>query len=143
MHPEKYPALKNRRSRPGKREDLGIFVRSSWEANYARYLNWLKARGDIKEWAFEPKTFEFDKIKKGTRFYTPDFLITENDGTQVFHEVKGYMDPKSITKLKRMAKYHPTVKLVVIDRKAYVELKNKMSALIPNWEQDGMGSKRR
>ena len=37
------PASNNySRSKSGRRDDLGgLFVRSSWEANYARYLNFL------------------------------------------------------------------------------------------------------
>ena len=53
----------------GKREDLNnLFVRSSWEANYARYLNWLVGLGEIKSWEYEPEEFEFKTIKKGNRF---------------------------------------------------------------------------
>lgn len=87
----------------GTREDLGIYVRSRWEANYARYLNWLKSLGEIRDWKYEPDTFEFADIKRGTRFYTPDFKITEKNGETVYHEVKGWLDQRSATKLKRMA----------------------------------------
>ena len=52
-------------SRGGIRKDLGIYVRSSWEANYARYLNFLKKSGAILRWEFEPTEFEFTKINAG------------------------------------------------------------------------------
>lgn len=107
------------RAKSGTRPDLGIYVRSAWEANWARYLNWLQKNGQIKSWAYEPDTFEFLEIKRGTRFYTPDFKITENDGEIVYHEIKGYMDQKSRTKLDRMARYHPDVRIRVIDLAAY------------------------
>ncbi len=125
---------RNRRGRGGYREDIDMYVRSSWEANYARYLNWLKELGEIVDWEYETETFEFHGIKKGTRFYTPDFIITNKDGTKDYHEVKGYMDPKSKTKLKRMKKYYPEIKLTVIDKDAYYALAADVKGFITNWE---------
>jgi len=123
------------RARGGKREDLGgLYVRSGWEANWARYLNWLKACGEISGWEYEPETFEFKTIKRGVRFYTPDFRVTFTDGHVEYHEVKGWMDKKSQTKLKRMAKYYPDVPIVLIDRDAYLPVARTMKDVIPNWE---------
>lgn len=119
----------------GRRADLGnTYFRSSWEANYARYLNWLVAQGVILKWRFESVTFRFDGVTRGTITYTPDFEVTENDGSIVFHEVKGWMDPKSKTRLKRMKKYHPTVSILVIGQKEYSQISKTVSSLIPNWE---------
>src|SRR5215471_1288173 len=60
----------------GRRKDLDDrYFRSSWEANYARYLNFLKSRGEIHDWQYESNTFWFHKIKRGTRSYTPDFKV--------------------------------------------------------------------
>lgn len=120
--------------RGGKRDDLGIYVRSSWEANYARYLNWLKDKGEIISWEYEVDTFWFEGIKRGNVAYTPDFKVTEKDGSIIYHEVKGYMDDKSKVKLNRMAKYHPDIKIIIIGHKEYKELK-KIKQLIPNWEE--------
>lgn len=110
------------------------FYRSRWESNYAKYLEWLKQKGEIKDWQHEPKTFWFEGIKRGCVSYLPDFCVTENTGKEVYHEVKGWMDERSITKIKRMAKYYPQVTLVVIDAKAYKELAKKVSFLIDEWE---------
>lgn len=99
-----------------------LFFRSKMEANVALYLEWLKNRGDILQWEYEPKTFIFEKILFGTRSYRPDFRITEKNGSIVWYEVKGYFDRKSRTKLKRMSIYFPKEKVVVIDNKAYREL---------------------
>ena len=98
------------------------FYRSRWEANYARYLEWMKSNGNISDWAHEPKTFWFDGIKRGSVSYLPDFHVIENSGDEAYHEVKGWMDDRSKTKIKRMAKYHPTVELIVIATKQYNEL---------------------
>lgn len=138
MHPERLPKTKHRRGRGGKREDLGgMYFRSSWEANWARYLNWLKSIGQIERWEFETETFEFKAIKRGSRFYLPDFKVFNKDGSVEFHEVKGYMDQKSMTKLKRMAKYFPDVKVIVIDKKQYNSVRSKVSSIIPFWETIG------
>ncbi|MBX9679000.1 MAG: DUF1064 domain-containing protein [Gemmataceae bacterium] len=123
------------RGKGGRRADLeNRYFRSSWEANYARYLNWLVSIGEIERWEYEVDTFEFSKIKRGTRFYTPDFKIHSKDGTCEYHEVKGWMDPISATKLKRMAKYYPGIKVVVIGRKYYQSLAKKVSGVVLNWE---------
>jgi hypothetical protein len=120
----------------GWREIGGVrkFYRSKWEANYAMYLQWLKENGHIAGWSHEPKTFWFAGVKRGTVSYLPDFWVQELDGREAFHEVKGWMDDRSKTKISRMAKYYPAVVLVVIDAKAYAELKRKVSSLVPGWE---------
>lgn len=111
-----------------------VFYRSRWEANYGRYLEWLKCHGHIKEWEHEPKTFWFEGIKRGCVSYLPDFRVTENDGREGYHEVKGWMDDRSKTKIARMARYHPQVTLIVIAKKEYSEIEKKMSSLIDGWE---------
>ncbi len=124
-----------KRSRGGTRDDLGFYVRSSWEANYARYLIWLEKTGNILRWAYEPKEFEFTKIKRGTRTYLPDFAIWEHDNEDpdYYVEVKGWMDAKSKTKLKRMAKYYPEIEVRIVGEKEYKAIA-KWKSLIPNWE---------
>ncbi len=111
-----------------------IFCRSRWEANYARFLEWQRLRGDIAKWEHEPETFWFDGIRRGCVSYLPDFRITYNDGAVEYHEVKGWMDERSKTKIKRMAKYHPSVKLVVVDSKSYKKLAALICTTIPGWE---------
>lgn len=124
------------RTKSGKREDLdGLFVRSSWEANYARYLNWLVENdNELLKWEYEPDTFVFEGITRGTRTYTPDFKLFYCDGRIEYHEVKGWMDPKSVTRLRRMKKYFPQIDLVLIDAGVYRGIENSVSKLIPNWE---------
>ena len=122
------------RTKSGKREDLeNRFFRSSWEANYARYLNFLLSQGTITKWEYEPKTFVFHGVIRGVLTYTPDFLVEEKDGTKAWHEVKGWMDAKSKAKLKRMAKFYPDEKIVLIDAAQYKAI-SKFKGLIPNWE---------
>lgn len=123
------------RTKSGKRGDLGgLFLRSSWEANYARYLNWLVAQGEIVGWEYEPRRFDFP-IQRGIRSYMPDFRVELNDGAIEWHEVKGWMDPASKTRLKRMAKFYPDETLLVIDSKWFRAAKRQgLPGLIANWE---------
>ena len=115
-----------KRCKGGKRKDLGnTYFRSAWEANYARYLNFAKIK-----WEYEPKTFWFDGIKRGSRSYTPDFYLPEEDR---YVEIKGWMDKKSRTKLKRMAKYYPDVDIELIDSTRYRAIA-KWKKVIPGWE---------
>jgi hypothetical protein len=109
------------------------YFRSRWEANYARYLEWLKIRGDIVDWEYEPETFWFETIKRGVRSYLPDFRVHELNGTKLLHEVKGWMDARSRTTLKRMAKYYPEQKIILIREKEYRAL-SRFAALIGEWE---------
>ena len=123
------------RVKRGIREDLdGRFFRSRWEANYARWLNFLISRNEISGWEYETKTFLFDAIKRGTRAYTPDFKVTFLDGRYEWHEVKGWMDDKSKVRLARMAKYYPAEKLVVIDKEWFRRMNKGLAGAIPGWE---------
>lgn len=81
----------------GKRKDLGIFLRSAWEANVAR---WIKHQG--KGFMYEPKNFIFDKFKHGTVSYVPDFLV---DGDWI--EVKGMLKGSDKTRIRRFKKFYP------------------------------------
>ena len=125
------------RTRSGKRSDLDDrFFRSSWEANFARYLDFLITNGDIFRWEYEPDRFDFTEIKRGTRSYMPDFKVWDTkDSVPYYYEIKGWMDAKSKTRLKRMTKYYPTIKVIVFGAKEYRDLTKKLSAVIPNWER--------
>ena len=118
-------------SKGGKREDLNdMYFRSRWEANYARYLNLLVNLKQIIKWEYEPDTFIFDDIKRGTKSYLPDFKVYLNDNKYEYHEVKGYNSPISQTKLKRMAKFYPNEKVILIDKPVYMEIHKKMKSII-------------
>lgn len=110
------------------------YFRSRWEANYARYLQCLLETKQIKSWEYEPETFWFKGVKRGVVSYLPDFRVTENDGSSSYHEVKGWMDSKSKTKIRRMGKYHPDITLIVIDANAYRDLERKVKSFVKEWE---------
>lgn len=125
------------RGKGGKRKDLdNTYFRSSYEANYARYLNFLMANGEpIVKWEFEPDLFEFQNIKRGTRFYTPDFKLYFKDGHIEYHEVKGWDYPRGKTARRRFAKYYPQFTLVLIDSDWFKAIKQQgIDRLVNGWE---------
>lgn len=91
-----------------------IFFRSSWEYYYCIFLEKLKQEKKIIGYKHEPKVFWFEQIKRGVRSYLPDFCVIHLDGSEEWAEVKGYYDAKSKTKMKRMAKYYPNVKIRLV-----------------------------
>jgi hypothetical protein len=109
------------------------FYRSRWEYRYALYLEFMKKYNHIIEWEHEPKTFWFEGIKRGTNNYKPDFKIVFPSGNEEWHEVKGYMDSKSATKIKRMKKYHPHVTLRIIDKNWFKENGPKLKMILKGW----------
>lgn len=111
-----------------------MYFRSSWEANYARYLKWLVEMKKIAGWEYESRTFIFEGISRGTMSYTPDFKVIQSDGSHEWHEVKGWMDAKSATRLRRMEKYFPEEKVRVIDHAWFKDAARTVAGLIPNWE---------
>ena len=64
----------------------------------------------------------------------PDFWVEELNGNDSFHEVKGWMDDRSKTKINRMAKYYPNILLVVIAAKEYKAIEDNFSRMIVDWE---------
>jgi len=109
------------------------FYRSKWEYRYALYLEFMKKHKHIVDWEHEPKTFYFEGIKRGTTNYKPDFRVVFPSGNHEWVEVKGYMDSKSVTKIKRMAKYFPEEKLRVVGKEWFKSNSPMLKKVIPNW----------
>lgn len=57
-----------RNTNTGYREDLGIILRSNWEANFARILNCYEIKFD-----FEPTVFAFPIKRRNKRLYSRFF----------------------------------------------------------------------
>lgn len=108
-----------------------FFARSSWEVNYARFLEWRKINKEIVGWQHEPETFWFDGVRRGCVSYKPDFKVTLPGGSIEYHEVKGWMDSRSKTVLKRMSKYHPSIIVVLIDAKRYKAIMRTCGSFLP------------
>lgn len=110
------------------------YYRSRWEANYARYLQVFKEKKQIHDWEHEPKTFWFEKIKRGVRSYLPDFRVWTDPKNYYYVEVKGYWDQRSRTKVKRFKRYYPHEKLVLRDALWFKENTKNIKLLITSWE---------
>lgn len=87
------------RAKSGRRDDLGIAVRSPWEANILRWLSHVGER-----WVYEPRTFYFEGERRGATSYTPDIYLPDKD---LYLEVKGHLDSKGRSKLKKFKKHYP------------------------------------
>lgn len=111
-----------------------FFFRSRWEANYARFLELLKANGEIANWKHEPRTFIFAEADDGSISYLPDFLVITKGGQEEYHEVKGWMDKRSQSNIKRMAELFHDITLIVIDANSYRAIAKEFSAKINGWE---------
>ncbi len=99
----------------GTREDVGHYVRSSWEANVARVL-----KHEGIEYNYEPKTFVLQKPDGSNTRYTPDFYALGH-----YLEVKGWWDHRSLEKKRLMAEQYPEVYIEYIDEPLYNELKKE------------------
>lgn len=108
-----------------------IFFRSRWEANYCRYLEFLKQRGRIKDWKHEPYTILFENENSS---YLPDFEVERNNGTKEIHEVKGWFDDRSEHKIELMLTQHKELKLKIIFGKMYRLIELKFGQKIDGWE---------
>lgn len=71
-----------------------IWLRSSWEVAYAKYLDLKNIR-----WYYEWVTFDLENTT-----YTPDFFIPEEN---MFVEIKGYMRKKTGEKIDCFRKKYP------------------------------------
>lgn len=128
-HPEYIP---HRKGRAGKRPDLNDqFFRSTWEANWARYLNTQVDQGAITAWEFESRSFEFPDAP---HTYLPDFLVKLPDGSEVYQELKGYLDERGVSKLRQMRIHFPDVALQYVGKLAYLTTAASVANTIPYWE---------
>lgn len=116
------------RGNGGVRNDLGIYLRSSWEANVARVLNFLGL-----PWDYECRRFRFADVGDGVLSYCPDFYLMESD---IWIEVKGWMDEKSKVRLTKMREFYPEEysKLYLIDAQEYSKIQKQYKKIITEWE---------
>jgi hypothetical protein len=126
------------RCKHGKRLDLdNKFFRSRYEANYARYLNYLieNNRDNVISWQYEPEKFAFKDNGYGIKAYTPDFKVFFSDSHYEYHEVKGWDYPKGIRARELFCKYYPKLTLVLISEDFFNRLhKEGIEKIITGWE---------
>lgn len=93
-----------------------ITFKSQAELSFAEHLELLREAHQIQYWGYEPhgSAFWFEGIRRGVHSYKPDFLVVTNSREVQWYEIKGYLDSRSVTKLRRMRKYHPQTKIVLV-----------------------------
>ena len=108
----------------GIRSDIGHYVRSSWEANFARILLFLGM-----PYEYEKKVFYLTHPNGHIVSYRPDFEINN-----IFVEVKGWWDVKSQLKKELMSLQHPQISVLYISENEYQVLEDYYAKFIPKWE---------
>jgi hypothetical protein len=103
----------------GFRKDINLYVRSNWEANFARILNLLNI-----SWSYEAATF---KLMNGMS-YTPDFIVNGE-----YYEIKGIWTDSGRLKVDTFRKEFPTLVLHIVDGEEYNEFRNYYKNKI-TWE---------
>ncbi len=111
------------RAKAGIRKDVSdtIYFYSRWEANMARIFTYLGV-----SWVHQPKTFDLQG-----QMYTPDFYLP---GYDLYVEVKNFLGEYSKERDERFRKLYSDTKLWLLLKPEYLELENRYSKLIPEWE---------
>jgi len=109
----------------GFRKDLGHYVRSAWEADFARILKLHNVDYD-----YEPQSFVLKKANGEVVNYTPDFY-TSVDNT--FYEIKGWMHEADQEKIDLFRQQYSQYNFVLISSVKFAELALKYKKLI-DWE---------
>lgn len=114
--------VQNRRGYGGLRKDLGFYVRSRYEANICRILNYFNI-----SFLYEKKHFSLSN----NWIYTPDLFLTDY---QVHVEIKGYMSEGDLEKINTFVSLYPNEILYLIDYKQYYLIEYICKDIVPNWE---------
>lgn len=109
----------------GFREDLGHYVRSAWEADFARVLMLHKI-----SYEYEPKTFQLIKGGGEIVSYTPDFYIPS---TNTFYEIKGWLHDLDKEKVDLFQLQYPQYNFIMISSTKFAEFTLKYKNLC-KWE---------
>lgn len=88
----------------------GIYMRSSWEIAYAKYLDKQGTK-----WQYEPKTFDL-----GNSTYTPDFYLPDSD---TYVEIKGWWRDDAKKKFKMFQKKYCSMNIILLMQKELKKLK--------------------
>lgn len=110
--------IKNKRQKASKIQhyydgyymDIHHFVRSGWEHNIARILQWLELDYDYECHVFT--------LSNGLT-YIPDFYVYTDD---TYYEIKGEMRTNTLTKYNMFREEYPDKKFIIIDSKIYKAL---------------------
>ena len=140
--------------RKGLAEDLGDgkYYASGWERDFARVLTYLRDKGFIEGFEYEPMTFSFQSLgyRRGPFTYIPDFAVKFGSKVPkqlkdlfpeaephkvVFMEVKGQEKGSDRSKWRRFRK-HSGYSLEIIKREKMIELQKLFKKAINEWESN-------
>lgn len=118
----------NRISRSMYRDDLGANLKSSWEANFARVLNYLGIN-----WEYEKEHYLIEgKNEDDNIIYTPDFFLNNN----IIVETKGFWDNESRKKVNAFKESNKDHKFYLIDGDMFITLEKLYKRYIEHWEDE-------
>ena len=136
--------MKIPQAKGSKRADLGMYFRSTWEANYARILNYENIN-----WSYEQQPYSLqDDDGDLIAVYTPDFFIQDK-----LIEVKGHANASDnwVCECKRcerdqmkmllFTEQYPDETIEIVGKQEYRKLCKKYSGVIPHWEKTSYDSK--
>ncbi len=109
----------------GFREDLKHYVRSTWEADFARIL-----KLNNLDYQYEPSTFKLTRRNGEIIHYTPDFYVRSKN---TFYEVKGFLRDLDGEKMELFQVQYPQYNFVIINTTKFAEFAFQYKTLI-NWE---------
>lgn len=93
--------------------------KSGWELKVAERLQEMKNNGEIKDWGYETKHFDFPDVKRYIRSYCPDFEVEFQNGNVLYLEVKGYYIGNSKKRISMFRERYKDIKLIIIDKNEY------------------------
>ena len=109
----------------GFRPDLGHYVRSSWEADFARILKLKNIN-----YQYEPQTFKIQRSNGNILHYTPDFYVPSQN---TFYEIKGWFHDLDKEKIQLFQEQYPQYSFDLINTTKFAEFALQYKNLI-NWE---------
>jgi RNA recognition motif-containing protein len=116
---------KSPHAKGGYRPDLKHYVRSNWEADFARILKLSNL-----EYEYEPQTFSLTLPGNKPVNYTPDFYVPS---LNTYYEIKGWMHDLDRQKIEAFTQQYPAIKLEVISATKFAEFALKYRDLV-KWE---------
>ena len=107
----------------GIRDDIdpNINFYSTWEANIARVYNLVGL-----QWQYSPTIFDL-----GEHTYRPDFYLPNFD---TYVEIKNYLGGYSLMRDTLFRQKYPDIKLELILKKHYINIKKNYKDLVDKWE---------
>jgi len=109
----------------GFRDDLGHYVRSNWEADFARILQLHRI-----QYTYEPRTFSLTAKDGRILSYTPDFYTPQDN---MFYEIKGWLHDADQEKMQLFEEQYPQYHFTLISATKFAELALQYKKLV-RWE---------